>query len=539
MACPSRCEAVHTNFYFLRQLSSRLAQELIGFTIVSCFSQNKEELILELNNSKTSFFIKASLQASFCCLSFPKNFNRARKNSVDLFNEILMKQVVSIRQYENERSFSLHLQDGWTLLFKMHGNRANIILFQHEQAVRLFRNHLKTDLEIQLHQLDRTIDWSKEGFIAHRSNLQAHYFTFGKAVWEYLDARGFSSLPNEQAWQEILEVKKQLENPSYFITETNGTSVNGVHTVPVDGVLTIHILSFSLLPTEKILRTFSDPILAINDFFSTYVTSKGLDSEKSVIRKQLNDQVKAGGNYISKNKDKLNELLNDTHYQAWGDLVMAHMHLIKPGMDSITLTSFYDGKPVAIKLKKELNAQKNAEIFYRKAKNQQIEIGKLRESIEKKEQELKKALTSLQSLEAIQDVHALRSNTLKPAPSKKTEPLPYHEFEFKGYKIWVGKNAEHNDTLTLKYSYKEDLWLHAKDVPGSHVLIKHQAGKNFPKDVIERAAELAAYNSKRKTESLCPVIVTPKKFVRKRKGDPAGAVVVEREEVILVEPKLS
>jgi len=102
----------------------------------------------------------------------------------------------------------------------------------------------------------------------------------------------------------------------------------------------------------------------------------------------------------------------------------------------------------------------------------------------------------------------------------------------------VGRNAEANDELTLKLAYKEDFWLHAKDVAGSHVIIKHQSGKNFPKDVIERAAQLAAYNSKRKTDSLCPVIVTPKKFVRKRKGDPAGAVVVEREQVILVEPKL-
>ncbi len=100
----------------------------------------------------------------------------------------------------------------------------------------------------------------------------------------------------------------------------------------------------------------------------------------------------------------------------------------------------------------------------------------------------------------------------------------------------MGKNAAGNDELTLKYSFKEDLWLHVKDVAGSHVIIKYQAGKKFPKDVIERAAQLAAYNSKRKNETLCPVVVTPKKFVRKRKGDPPGAVVVEREEVIMVEP---
>jgi predicted ribosome quality control (RQC) complex YloA/Tae2 family protein len=120
---------------------------------------------------------------------------------------------------------------------------------------------------------------------------------------------------------------------------------------------------------------------------------------------------------------------------------------------------------------------------------------------------------------------------------KQTAPLPYREVEYNGYKIWIGKNAQSNDTLTLRYGYKEDLWLHAKDVSGSHVLLKHQAGKNFPKDIIEHAAQLAAYYSKRKNESLCPVTVTPRKYVRKRKGDPAGMVVVEREEVIMVEPK--
>ena len=107
------------------------------------------------------------------------------------------------------------------------------------------------------------------------------------------------------------------------------------------------------------------------------------------------------------------------------------------------------------------------------------------------------------------------------------------------FRIWVGKDAASNDELTLKYAHKEDLWLHAKDVAGAHVIIKFQAGKKFPKDVVERAAELAAYNSKRKNDTLCPVAFTPKKFVRKRKGDPPGAVVVEREEVMMVVPKLS
>jgi predicted ribosome quality control (RQC) complex YloA/Tae2 family protein len=123
----------------------------------------------------------------------------------------------------------------------------------------------------------------------------------------------------------------------------------------------------------------------------------------------------------------------------------------------------------------------------------------------------------------------------KISKGKEQEEL-FRKFEIDDFEILVGKSAKNNDLLTQKYSYKEDLWLHARDVAGSHVLIKYKAGKIFPKQVIEKAAQLAAYYSKRKSDTLCPVIVTPKKYVRKPKGALEGQVLVEREEVLLVKP---
>ncbi len=101
--------AVHNNFYFLRQLSTELKHRLDGFTLVSCFSQNKDELILEFNNAKTSFFIKASLTPELQALSFPASFHRARKNSIDLFQSIIMLKVTrrqAIRQRTKLRYFA-------------------------------------------------------------------------------------------------------------------------------------------------------------------------------------------------------------------------------------------------------------------------------------------------------------------------------------------------------------------------------------------------------------------------------------------------
>ena len=513
---------MHNNFYFLRQLSATLGKRVSGYSIVSCFSQNKDELIIELNNSKDSFFIKANLSPAFCCLSFPEEFHRARKNSVDLFNEILLKKVVGVTQFENERAFALELEGQFSLIFKMHGSFANVLLVKENKVEMIFRNHLQTDFEIDLKKLNKSINFSRDNFDKNIHQLNVTFFTFGKMVWQYLKEKNFDQLEIEAKWKLFNETIQYLERPKYYGVERSGR------------------LIFSLLPFGKALQEFDDPIKAIDWFADKTTREQFLYDEKKEFLQNVSTRLKNCENYVLKNREKLNELGQDHHYQLWADLIMANLHAIKQGQEKIALTSFYDGKPVEIKLKKELTPQKNAEVFYRKSKNRQIEIDKLKESVNQKEREIDKLKSLQAAVDSIQDFKNLRQMVEQSGIVKKSlervEPVPYREFEFRNFKIWVGKNAEANDKLTLKYSYKEDLWLHAKDVAGSHVLIKHQSGKNFPKDVIEYAAGLAALYSKRKNESLCPVAFTPKKFVRKRKGDPAGAVVVEREEVILVEP---
>lgn len=514
---------MHNNYYFLRQLSKSLEKSLTGTVISECFSQNKDELIIRFETHTEPFLIKASLEPAFSCLSFPDNFSRARKNSVDLFEKMIGSRVSGIRQFNNERSFAILLTDDLTLLFKMHGNRSNIILFEKDIPITLFRNNIPADVNLQLDSLDRTIDWSYESFLQHRAKLPSLYFTFGKIVWKYLDDRNFEMLSPEQQWNEIQNIKRLLEDPVYYITQTDTT------------------LALSLLAYGKTIKEFNDPAKAVNDFFYTYTQHAAFFREKASAISSIRHKLQGSESYYQKTFEKLAEVEGDNHYKVWADLIMAHMHTIKMGTEKVTLPDFYhENNPIEIKLKKDISPQKNAENFYRKAKNQHIEIERLQQALEGKEKEIENLKQQLQEIETIGELKSLRKTIsatgFTSEKEKQTAPLPFHEFDHNGFRIWVGRNAQANDILTFKYGFKEDLWLHAKDVPGSHVLIKYQSGKNFPKDVIERAAQLAAYNSKRKTETLCPVVVTPKKFVRKRKGDPAGAVVVEREEVIMVEP---
>ena len=159
---------MHNNYYFLRQLTVALRSELVGTRIHSCFSQEKDELIISFGqtNQPATFMLKAILTANFSTLYFPNNFNRARSNSVNLFPEIIGEEVRELVQHQNERSFYLALSNQKALLFKLFGNRSNIIYFEQDQAKALFHKKFPKDLALELAQMHRQLQPNKADFFS-------------------------------------------------------------------------------------------------------------------------------------------------------------------------------------------------------------------------------------------------------------------------------------------------------------------------------------------------------------------------------------
>jgi len=143
---------VHQNYHFIKQLAPRLHSELAGKLFVEAFSQQKDELIIVFAEKEQEeelvkpFFIKATLTNSFSCLSFPERFDRARRNSVNLFNDFADDKVEFVKVCKNERAIQLHFESGRDLIFKLFGNRSNFIaLNESGEATQLFNNKLVTD----------------------------------------------------------------------------------------------------------------------------------------------------------------------------------------------------------------------------------------------------------------------------------------------------------------------------------------------------------------------------------------------------------
>ncbi|GAA4443522.1 NFACT RNA binding domain-containing protein [Ravibacter arvi] len=518
---------MHLNYFFLRKLVPEISGKLAGARLSGAFSQDKDELIIAFSrNQAPDFTIRAILKTDFTSLFFPDKFERARANSVDLFKTLYEREITSVSPYENERAFSLNFETGDRLVFKLFGNRSNLLHFSPEgRLISLFNNRLTGDLILSEPGLNKPIDQSESRFIALGGDYKTMFPTFGKLVNRYLGEQlaGVEDLAAQ--WQIVETVLARLDDNRFYLTEYEG------------------LTTLSLLPVGEVHEVFSSPIAAVNAFCLSYFRIGNLQREKERVTKQLLKQIRQTGNYLEAAYDKLGSISETGRNEHYANLIMANLHVIAPRSEFAELIDFYTGEPVRIRLKSELSAAKNAEAYFRKAKNEKLEIAQLQENIEAREAELALTQTRLETVARQETVKELRAY-LKSDTSLNQSGAPNLSFESRfrketcmGYQIFIGKSAKNNDELTLKLATKEDLWLHAKDVAGSHVVIKSIPGRKVPGPVIERAAELAAWHSKRRNDSLCPVTVTPKKFVRKAKGMAAGAVVVEKESVVMVVPR--
>jgi len=516
---------MHLTYHFLRFLAPALSDSFAGNTIVSCFSQNKDELILETEGPEGTLFIRAHLLPPHVYLSFSSQFHRAKRNTVSLFDSLLGEQIQSCRAFSNERALKFELSSEKVLVLKLQGNRSNCLLYlpDKKEPNLIFRNAISEDKTLDWKSLDRELNLSLEHFIFLEGNVSQFLPTLGPVPRAWLKEKGYLDKTLTEKWNLIEELIDLLDSPFYSLVEKEGE------------------ILLSLLPEAQAKATYADPIVACNELFYQALVLGSFEKEKNSLLKSYQDQLKRTLAYLKKSTEKLQELKDSPSLSQLADVLMANLHLFEGTSGEVELANFYTGETVKISLKPKQKPQELAASLYRKSKNRQLELDQLEKTLAAKNEQAK-------SLEAILDrlAKAIDFRGLKEFKKEHKEDLPvakievsspFKIFEVAGFTIWVGKSAKDNDEMLRNFVHKNDLWLHARNVSGSHVVIRKKGMPTVPQQVIDRAASLAAFYSKLKTDSLSPVIVTEAKFVRKVKGSAPGSVVVDREKVILVAPK--
>jgi predicted ribosome quality control (RQC) complex YloA/Tae2 family protein len=470
---------VHSKHPFIHQLGIALKNNLQGYLFFDAFSVNKNELVLVFNNIDKWISMKLVIEARTFFIQFYDYPIERKGSTYVLFNELKNSLFIDLKLHENERSFRLVFKNNLSLVFKLYGSLANVLLFDDENLISLFRSQIESDKHLLLSNFTK-----------------------------------FESVDIQNSTPTLFYV---YENEKQFPVLNIELNISGEN------------------------KEYDSAFEAFNEFTRQYLGKYFFTQKKEKLIQQSQGELKRWRPIAENASNALEFLKNNARNEEIGHIIMANLHLMKKGEETLETSDFYTNLSISIKLKANLNPQENAQYYYKKARNQKNEEQLLATKIEQAKQKIAINEEKLATVLAAQTMRDLKHFDLPIGKQKKQEEQreTYRTFMQNGWKILVGKSASNNDELTLKVAQKNDLWLHAKGVSGSHVVIKNQNNKPFPNEVIHYAAQLAAYYSKSKGSAMVPVIFTPKKFVRKPKGADPGQVFVEKEELILVEPKIS
>ena len=226
-----------------------------------------------------------------------------------------------------------------------------------------------------------------------------------------------------------------------------------------------------------------------------------------------------------------------------GNTILAHLHLIQKGMSTVTLPDPYGTGDVTIDIDKTMDGYSNAHRYFIRARKLRAASLMAEERMTSMSRRLDSIQGERERIETLDDSKELkRIASIYARKVKRTpdidQPFPRRFVSVSGLEIIVGRNDRENDEL-IRWAGKNDLWLHAQGVGGSHVILR-SPGKKLQPDhkSIEQAASIAAYYSRSRTSAVVPVVCTPVKYVVKRKGQGPGQVTYTREKVIFVEPGL-
>ncbi|WP_455036529.1 Rqc2 family fibronectin-binding protein [Leptotrichia massiliensis] len=284
----------------------------------------------------------------------------------------------------------------------------------------------------------------------------------------------------------------------------------------------------------------------LNAYFKTTITSNVISEKKKNLLKYVDSQIKKFKKIEKNIKVDLKKNENFEKYKNIGDILAANMHQIKYGMKKITVFDFYNNEEVMINLDPLLSPNDNLNFYYNKYNKGKRTISALDSRFLDIQNEIKyfeeikmfiEKENDFIGIEEIENELNLSNNgnkiknKIKLNKPKKRELL---SFDYKGFQIFVGRNNKENEEISFSKGQPNDIWMHAKDIPGSHVLILRNNQK-VPDDVLLHAATLACDYSKAKKGDKVTVDYCERKFVKKIKNSKPGNVIYTNFHSLLIE----
>ena len=570
----------------VHNLASELHTKLVGGKVDKVHQPENDELVLFIRNNKENFKLVLSSSASNPRVYIANEYKKENPIKAPMFCMLFRKYIqggiiTDISQVDFERIIKIsvesfdELKEKTTkdIYIEIMGRHSNIILTQNNKiidsikrippsvsrvrqllpnmtyefppaqdkvnpikgiSIKSFINTLREfngPIYKGIYSKFLGISPSVAKEICHRANLTTDDYSDDKTRDELSTLyRAFSDL--------FTKIKNDEYDPCIVIDES------------IDKVIDFSCINLSFLDGNKFIKKQSISQI-IEDYYKTKDFKDRVHQRTSDLRKSISIKLDRLYHKQKKIEKELRDADNADEFKIKGELLTSYIYMIEKGMENVEVANFYDENysNIIIPLNKNLTPSENAQKYfkkYNKLKTAKIELTSQISICNEEIEYLENIMLGIENCENLEELTDIKDELIRlgysKAPyrykSKKDLDITTKPNQFissDGFTILVGKNNKQNDYLTLRIADPEDIWMHTKNIPGSHVIIKC-AGKEVPNETLYQAAMLAAFYSKGRMSSQVPVDYTMKKHVKKPSGSKPGMVIYETNNTIYVTP---
>ena len=535
--------------FFLHHMVEELRRELVNGRIQKINQPFEQELVLQIRSNRQSHRLLLSAHPVFGRIQLTQTTfeNPAQPSTfIMVLRKYLQGSLIeSIEQVENDRIVEItvsnkneigdHIQA--TLIIEIMGKHSNILLVDKSS-----HKILEVIKHVGFSQNSYRTLLPGSTYIAPPSTEALNPFTIkDEKLFEILQTQETTAKNLQSLFQGLgRDTANELE--SILISDKLSTFRNffNQETKPC-----LTETSFSPVPFAN---QVGEPFDSLSDLLDTYYKDK---AERDRVKQQASELIRRVENELQKNRHKLKkqekELLatdNAEEFRQKGELLTTFLHQVPNDQDQVVLDNYYTNQPITITLDKALTPNQNAQRYFKRYQKLKEAVKYLTDLIE----ETKATILYLESVETVlnqaglEEIAEIREELIQTGfirrrqrekIQKRKKPEQYLASDGKTI-IYVGRNNLQNEELTFKMARKEELWFHAKDIPGSHVVI---SGNLDPSDEVKTdAAELAAYFSQGRLSNLVQVDMIEVKKLNKPTGGKPGFVTYTGQKTLRVTP---
>ncbi|VRC14647.1 fibronectin/fibrinogen binding protein [Streptococcus pneumoniae] len=535
--------------FFLHHIVEELRSELVNGRIQKINQPFEQELVLQIRSNRQSHRLLLSAHPVFGRIQLTQTtFENPAQPST--FIMVLRKYlqgalIESIEQVENDRIVEItvsnkneigdHIQA--TLIIEIMGKHSNILLVDKSS-----HKILEVIKHVGFSQNSYRTLLPGSTYIAPPSTESLNPFTIkDEKLFEILQTQELTAKNLQSLFQGLgRDTANELER---ILVSEKLSAFRNFFNQETKPCLTE--TSFSPVPFAN---QVGEPFANLSDLLDTYYKDK---AERDRVKQQASELIRRVENELQKNRHKLKkqekELLatdNAEEFLQKGELLTTFLHQVPNDQDQVILDNYYTNQPIMIALDKALTPNQNAQRYFKRYQKLKEAVKYLTDLIE----ETKATILYLESVETVlnqaglEEIAEIREELIQTGfirrrqreKIQKRKKLEQYLASDGKTIIYVGRNNLQNEELTFKMARKEELWFHAKDIPGSHVVI---SGNLDPSDAVKTdAAELAAYFSQGRLSNLVQVDMIEVKKLNKPTGGKPGFVTYTGQKTLRVTP---